>query len=65
MDKYPVILKLLEGEVSQKEITLSAEEQKRFAEYFSLELCQNTYEEWVIYLMAQGDLLEYLKQVMK
>lgn len=63
--KHPIILKLFEGEVSKKDIILSEEEQKAFAELFSIELCRNTYEEWEIYMLAQGDLLAYLNTILK
>ena len=63
LKEYPIISRLVEGEISPYEETLSQKEQKAFAEFFSIELSRNTYEELAIYLIAQGDLFVYLNTI--
>ncbi|OLA01747.1 MAG: hypothetical protein BHW11_07460 [Clostridium sp. CAG:62_40_43] len=63
LKEYPIISRLVEGEISPYEETLSQKEQKAFAEFFSIELSRNTYEELEIYLIAQGDLFVYLNTI--
>ena len=63
LKEYPIISRLVEGEISPYEERLSQKEQKAFAEFFSIELSRNTYEELEIYLIAQGDLFVYLNTI--
>lgn len=63
LKEYPIISRLVEGEISPHEETLSQKEQKAFVEFFSIELSRNTYEELEIYLIAQGDLFVYLNTI--
>jgi len=65
LQKYPIITQLFDGEEMGKEMTISVEEQKALVELFSIKLSRNTYEEWEIYLISQGDFLVYLNTVLR
>lgn len=65
LKKYSIITQLFDGEKKRKEITISVEEQEALVELFSIELIRNTYEEWEIYLISQGDFLVYLNTVLR
>lgn len=60
LDKYPVILQLVEMMNPSKELKLSIEEQKALSEFYDIKLKRNTYEELASYLIGQEDIFSYL-----
>lgn len=65
LQKYPIITQLFDEKENRNEIIISVEEQEALVELFSIELIRNTYEEWEIYQISQGDFLVYLNTVLR
>lgn len=59
LQKHPIVLRLLEGDLVKSKITLSIEDQKAFEEYFSLQLHMDRYKELELYKIGQEDFLRY------
>lgn len=64
LQRCPFILRMLEGEKTTGEITLSTEEQKAFAEYFAVQLSKDNYRELELYIMGQGELVKYFNMLL-
>lgn len=65
LQKYPIITQLFDEKENRNEIIISVEEQEALVELFSIELIRNTFEEWEIYQISQGDFLVYLNTVLR
>ena len=63
LEEYPLILRLLEGDLVKSEITISTEEQKAFEEFFSIQLNMDSYRELELYMMGQEELVKYFSML--
>lgn len=64
LEKFPLILRLLEGDLVKSEITISTEEQKAFEELFSIQLHMDRYRELELYMIGQGELAKYFNMLL-
>lgn len=64
LEKFPLIQRLLEGDLVKREITISTEEQKAFEKFFSLQLHMDSYRELELYMIGQGDLVKYFSMLL-
>lgn len=64
LEKYPLILRLLEGDLVKSDITISKEEQKAFEEFFSIQLHMDSYKELELYMIGQGELVKYFRMLL-
>lgn len=64
LEKFPLILRLLEGDLVKSEITISKEEQRAFEEFFSLQLHMDSYRELELYMIGQGELVKYFRMLL-
>lgn len=64
LEKFPLILRLLEGDLVKSEITISKEEQRAFEEFFSLQLHMDSYKELELYMIGQGELVKYFRMLL-
>ena len=54
LEKFPLIMRLLEGDLVKNEITISTEEQRAFEGFFSILLHMDSYRELELYMIGQG-----------
>lgn len=64
LEKYPLILRLLEGDLVKSDITISKEEQRAFEEFFSIQLHMDSYKELELYMIGQGELVKYFRMLL-
>ena len=64
LEEFPLILRLLEGDLVKSEITISKEEQKAFEKFFSLQLHMDSYKELELYMIGQGELVKYFRMLL-
>ncbi len=64
LEEFPLILRLLEGDLVKSEITISKEEQRAFEEFFSLQLHMDSYKELELYMIGQGELVKYFRMLL-
>lgn len=64
LEKFPLIMRLLEGDLAKSEITISTEEQKAFEKFFSIQLHMDSYRELELYMIGQGDLVKYFHRLL-
>lgn len=62
--EYPTIMRLMEGEEKEREITLSVEEQKAFEEVLTLKIHMDSYREEALYIIGQEDLVRYFSMLL-
>lgn len=64
LEKFPLIMRLLEGDLVKSDITISKEEQKAFEEFFSIQLHMDSYKELELYMIGQGELVKYFRMLL-
>lgn len=64
LEKFPLIMRLLEGDLVKNEITISTEEQKAFEKLFSIQLHMDSYRELELYMIGQRDLVKYFHMLL-
>lgn len=64
LEKFPLIMRLLEGDLAKNEITISTEEQKAFEKLFSIQLHMDSYRELELYMIGQRDLVKYFRRLL-
>lgn len=64
LEKFPLIMRLLEGDLVKNEITISTEEQEAFEKLFSIQLHMDSYRELELYMIGQRDLVKYFHMLL-
>lgn len=64
LEKFPLIMRLLEGDLAKNEMTISTEEQKAFEKLFSIQLHMDSYRELELYMIGQRDLVKYFRRLL-
>lgn len=64
LEEFPLILKLIGGELGKDAVTISTEEQKAFEEFFMLQINMDSYRELELYMIGQGEMLKYFRMLM-
>lgn len=64
LKQFPLILKLIGGELGKDAVTISTEEQKAFEELFALQINMDSYRELELYMIGQGELVKYFRMLL-